>query len=198
VISFNPQSPTSTPWLSSKQEPKAEHKDIAKYQAPATPPSGASGAKGSTGPDPIIKKEPTSPYSPHKFGVLKSKEFRDQKTNAKGRQKLTRGADKRHRAAPSTKRDAIDRLREEQKKSGTGKIDGLTVFEYVSKMLKVPISNLRAWDKDCTRIYKLAGDIEASMIMGVKSRRLAAQVKNMFKGNDKSMKPLTAFLQKDI
>ena len=69
--------------------------------------------------------------------------------------------------------------------------------EYTAKNLKIPLSNLRLWDKQSERICKQAGIVEASKVMGVKQRRMAAKVKRAFQAEAPDMKPLLAFMTQD-
>jgi len=97
----------------------------------------------------------------------------------KNRTKMTRGQDQRHRLGPEIKREhlqALSEWRAHHKNFKWAKKDGLPIIEWVAKDRKIPLSNLRAWEKNATRILKLAGQIEASKIMGVKQRRLANKV----------------------
>ena len=97
----------------------------------------------------------------------------------KNRTKMTRGQDQRHRLGPEIKREhlqALSEWRAKHKNFKWAKKDGLPIIEWVAKDRKIPLSNLRAWEKNATRILKLAGQIEASKIMGVKQRRLANKV----------------------
>jgi hypothetical protein len=187
VVSWVTPGPAPTPWLEKivKVEPKVESEP--------------------TSPIKKIKNEfqspmQQSPKSPYKF-AQKNKQKKRQCRVTDNRAKLTRGSDSRKREKPTAKRDTLDKLYQTQKecKNGTsGKPKGTPVFEYVSQMLKVPISNLRLWDKTSTKIYKLAGDIEASMIMGVKQRRLAVKVRAMLNITEPSLAPLVGFLEKEL
>ena len=186
VVSFVPPGPAPTPWLEKivKVEPKVESEP--------------------TSPIKKIKNEfespmQQSPKSPYKFGQSNKRKRACRVVD--NRAKLTRGADQRKREKPSAKRDTLDKLYQVQKECRNGtseKPKGTPVFEYVSHMLKVPISNLRLWDKTSTKIYKLAGDIEAAMIMGVKQRRLAVKVRAMLNITEPSLAPLVGFLEKEL
>ena len=71
------------------------------------------------------------------------------------RKRLTKGQDSRKRLPPTAKRDALDKLKEaeHQQISGNCTVPRTeNAFEYVSEMLKIPISNLRLWNKDSVKI----------------------------------------------
>ena len=115
------------------------------------------------------------------------------------RPKQTKGADHRNREGPEKKRDVLIVLENARRgKSKNATIDRLPIITYIADQEKVPLSNLRAWEKDKDNICKLAGQLEASRVMGVKQRRMAGKIKTMFNKTSKDMKPLIDYMHKDL
>ncbi len=111
------------------------------------------------------------------------------------RPKMTRGQENRNRQGPMRKKEVLQFLEELQEKHGNYKHarqDGKALIEHVAQTQRVPLSNLRKWSspKASKKIYKDAGKVEASMIMGVKQRKFATKIKNMLREQEPSMVPL--------
>ena len=127
------------------------------------------------------------------------KKYRDGKKLTKG-QKMTKGAANRTRQSPQMKRDIIvayNAHKESQPGVKYPRLGGKPLIEAVALEARVPLSCVRAWIKNQDKLFRHAGQLDASMIMGVKQRKMGRNVKNVLRSVDESQKPLLGYLHND-
>ena len=116
------------------------------------------------------------------------------------REKMTKGSANRTRQGPQMKRDVIVAYNE-QKEAQPGvkhpRLGGKPLIEAVALEARVPLSCLRAWIKNQDKLFRAAGQLDASMIMGVKQRKMGRNVKQVLRSVDESQKPLLGYLHND-
>jgi len=115
-------------------------------------------------------------------------------------EKMTKGSEHRTRQGPQMKRDTIVAYNEEKERQPGVKhprLGGKPLIEAVALEARVPLSCLRAWIKNQDKLFRHAGQLDASMIMGVKQRKMGRNVKNVLRSVDESQKPLLGHLHND-
>ena len=115
-------------------------------------------------------------------------------------EKLTKGSEHRTRQGPQMKRDTIVAYNEQKERQPGVKhprLGGKPLIEAVALEARVPLSCLRAWIKNQDKLFRHAGQLHASMIMGVKQRKMGRNVKNVLRSVDESQKPLLGYLHND-
>jgi len=128
-----------------------------------------------------------------------TKRYRDGKKMTKG-QKMTKGAANRTRQGPQMKRDTIVAYNEQKERQPGVKhprLGSKPLIQAVALEARVPLSCLRAWIKNQDKLFRHAGQLDASMIMGVKQRKMGRNVKNVLRSVDESQKPLLGYLHND-
>ena len=180
-VSFAPQQPAETPWLSSSSIGKIVKK--IKLEQGEVP---------SQVEDPEILDIP-----------LQTKIQKAYKKLHRVGKKLTRGAAKRTRYSPSQKRTVIEKFAAvlvKQKEMKCATIANATLLERIAKEENIPVSNVKSWvrPKHREKILKAAGILDACEVMGVKQRKMTKQVKTLLKDSaNESMAPLLAHMDQE-